>query len=461
MGRASFEPPREGGLAALSWIFAGLSLAWGLWWLAFWPGLVGQDSLAVMLQVEGRPDSSGKALLWYLMVKALYGPTGRVEAAVAVHVLLGAMVYSRILWWCWAQGLRKTFAFVAVFVCLAPPVLYYQTSLYSDGPFATAVAGLLFEAWLVVRRGTASRGALAWLAVLLPMALFFRANGIFMLAILVPLLWGVDRRSRIAIAGLAVAWLLVFGIAGRMNREVDGHGTLYPLALFETVNFLQPRPMGLRTPQSVVTPQTRHILERYQPIPFLVSYYDRDYWDPLVYRAGGPAMLYIEKQDKKALVRQFFCCNVWMNLPAFLSSRVNVFMVAVMAQGGFGLPEHSPILMALTKSRSAPGLEAAAPLRGVLLPVYHWSHSVGWFLWSPLVGVALAAALAVRGWRRRDRLLVLLVAPLGLQLAGIFFFSIAGEYRYLLPFLTATAALAPMLAAERRRQPAALHATGP
>ena len=106
--------------------------------------------------------------------------------------------------------------------------------------------------------------------------------------------------------------------------------------------------------------------------------------------------------------------------------------------------------MALTKARSAPSLDAAKPLRDVLLPLYHWSHSVGWGLWSPLVGIALAAALALRGWQRRDWLLVLLVAPLALQLAGIFFFSIAGEYRYLLPFFTATAALLPMFAFERR-----------
>jgi hypothetical protein len=438
------------GLTPLAGIFTGLALAWGLWWLAVWPGVVGQDGLAVLLQIEGRPIDSRKPMLWYLAVKALYGPTSRVEWVIGPQLLLGALIFSRILWWCWMQGLRRCFAAIALFVCLAPPVLLYQSAMYSDGLFAAGITGLTFEAWLIVRRRAVTPAQLAWLAVLLPLALFFRANGIFMLAIFVPVLWALDRRGRLAVALLVLAWLAAFGIAGRTHRSLDEHGTLYPLALFETVNFLQPRAMGLRGPDDQVTPETRRVLEHHRPIPEIVAYYDPDYWDPLVYRPGGPDLLALSRQDKKAIVREFLCCNLWKNVPDFLASRVNVFMVALLGQGGFPLPAHTPATLAQTRSLPAASLDGIQPLRDALRGFYDWSFSLRWLLWSPLPGIALMLAVAVAGWRRRDWLLVLLVTPLALQLAGIFVFSIAGEYRYLLPFFAAAAALLPMYAWTRR-----------
>lgn len=437
------------GLATPALIFAGLSAAWLLWWLAVWPGVVGQDGLAVLLQIEGRPFDSRKPMLWYLAVQALYQPTARVEWVIGPQLLVAALVFTRILAWCWARGLRRCFAAIALCVCLAPPVLLYESAMYSDGLFAAGIAGLTFEAWLITRRRRVTPAALAWLALLLPLALFFRANGIFMLVILVPVLWALDRRGRLAVSLLVLAWLAAFGVTSRAHRSLDEHGTLYPLAIFETVNFLQPRPMGLRGPDDQVTPETRRILERRRPIPEIVAYYDPDYWDPLVYRPGGPALLDLSRQDKKAIVREFLCCNLWKNVPDFLASRVNVFMVALLAEGGFPPPAHTAATLAQTRSVSAVPPEGIGPLGPALRGLYDWSFSWRSLLWSPLPGIVLVFAVAAAGWRRRDWLLVLLVTPLVLQLGGIFLFSIAGEYRYLLPFFVSAAALLPMYATIR------------
>lgn len=61
------------------------------------------------------------------------------------------------------------------------------------------------------------------------------------------------------------------------------------------------------------------------------------------------------------------------------------------------------------------------------------------------------------GWQRRDVPTLLVTVPMLVQLGGIFFFSIAGEYRYLLPYFVLPLVLLPVLATQRR-QPIALPA---
>ena len=57
------------------------------------------------------------------------------------------------------------------------------------------------------------------------------------------------------------------------------------------------------------------------------------------------------------------------------------------------------------------------------------------------------------GIRKRDVAFLLVSIPMLLQLAGIFVFSIAGEYRYLLHFFTLPLALLPLIVAHKRREP--------
>ena len=72
---------------------------------------------------------------------------------------------------------------------------------------------------------------------------------------------------------------------------------------------------------------------------------------------------------------------------------------------------------------------------------YEFSFSHRWILWSPLPGVLLLLGLLWRAIGQRNRPLLMLSVPLALQLGGIVFFSIAGEYRYVMPFFT----LSPVL----------------
>ncbi|MEO5671216.1 MAG: hypothetical protein ABIR26_11040, partial [Ramlibacter sp.] len=187
-------------------VFSVLALVYGAWLMTFWPGIMGEDSLAILLQIEGRPMKLMKPLVWYLFVKFLYEPHRHMEVAIILQLLLGALVFSRMLAWTWRAHLIKTFFFVLFFVALALPVLYYQSALYPDGVFSLAVTGLVFESWLIVRAKRAGILSLAWLAVLVPFALFFRPNGIFMLVILIPLVVAVPIGDKLKISAIFVAW---------------------------------------------------------------------------------------------------------------------------------------------------------------------------------------------------------------------------------------------------------------
>ncbi|RYG11935.1 MAG: hypothetical protein EON92_09445 [Burkholderiales bacterium] len=368
-------------------------------------------------------------------------------------MLLGAIIFARILAWCWRERMVRSYWFILLAVSLAPPVLYYQAAVYSDGMFCTATAGLVFESWLICRERKASPVALAYLAVLLPFAVFFRSNGIVMLALCIPLFMCLRSRARLAVAAIFLGWAMIATISARVHKP-EGHGSLFPLALFETVNFIQPHAMGLKNYLNAITPETLAALTSKRHISQIIAFRDADYWDPLVHFADGPDLSRMGKAERKVIVRQFFCCNLWNNVPAFLASRVNVFMVAALAQGGFGPFLETPALLARTRSVSQAQPWQLGGVATGLQAAYDWSFSHRWLLWTPFAGIAMMLALMRRGWQRRDRVLILLMAPLAAQLGGIFFFSIAGEYRYLMLFFTGMAALLPIYVATRTPSPA-------
>ena len=437
---------------AFAAVLVPLLVVYGLWLLTCWPGVLGEDSLAIMLQVEGHvPFESGKPVFWYLFINALYGETLRVEFVTGVQLLISAAVFARILSWCWIEGLRKTFWVLLVLVALAPHVIFFQSALYSDGLFAVATTGMLFEIWLVAKRRRISAASLISMLVLLPKALFLRGNGnVLALSALAawPFLSGVDKRK---LALIFIGWIALHAWANH-HFKLRSHGVLYPLALFETVNFLQPKPMNIRLPHLRVTPKTFELLTSTgQSLDKIISSFDRDYWDTLYYHATGP-MLHLTKDAEKALVKEFFRTNLWRNVPAFVSSRVNVFLVSFLGMGGFPGVNGAYLYLPRTSAQSEVTPFNIGQWGKVATAIYDFSFRHRWILWTPLWGILLAFVLLNAALKHKDRTLFWIVAPLLAQLAGIFFFSIAGEYRYLLMFYVSTAALLPMLVMHRKER---------
>ena len=438
-------------------IFGLLAAVYGLWLLTFWPGILGEDSFSILRQVE-QPGvfTSSKPAFWYGFVAAFYRGTQRVEVPIAVQFVFSAIVFARILSWQWAQRLRMVFFVSLLAICAAPQVVFYLGSLNADGIFSAAVTGLLFELWLAARRRRVSGAALVMIALTLPVAVFARSNGLLFLApiaLLLPLLHGT---SRYGLAAVTLAWCGVVAVGTRVHHD-KSQGVLFPLAVFETVNFLQPRPMNLWMLEPPISARTIEVLAAHRPLSNYLAFYDPDYWDSLVFLADGPEVGSMSEQSQHVVVQEFFRYNLWHNIPDFMGSRVNVFLAAATARGGIVSYIYARPVLARLNTRSEFRRFRLDTAERWLTAGYELSFRHRWLLWSPLPGIALLLWVLGVGVRSRNVPNLLVTLTMVLQLGAIFVFSIAAEYRYLLPFYLLPLVLLPMLVLARAEDGARHH----
>ena len=447
-------------------LLALLTSAYGVWLLTFWPGVLGEDSVAILLEVQN-PEAfrSGKTVVWYYFVKLLYGTTGHVEAPIAAALALCAVMFARMLAWYWGQGLYKTLWFALLAIAMAPHMIYFMGTLYPDGLFAVATAALLFEVWLCVQSRSASAASLLMMAIALPFAAFARPNGLVFLAPLVLASLWLDARGRLWVLLITAAWsAVVFG--GNQLHKSTTQETQFPLAAFETAGFLQKRAMNelwalyphmndpwvLQKPK--VSAATIEALSHRGPLEKIQQYRDPAYWDMLVFHPNGPQIGALSDADKQTVVKEFWTYNLWQNLPDFMGSRVNVFLTAALAQGGFPALSYATNVLPRVSSQSTYRLWQWSTLESWLRKVHAKSYAWRWLLWTPWLGFGLLLWALTRGLRRAEAGLLLVSVPMLIQWGGVFVFSIAGEYRYLLPFFTLPLVLLPALAT--RSKPAVL-----
>ena len=453
-------------LARFLTLLAVLVTAYSIWLLTFWPGVLGEDSVAILQEVQN-PEAfrSGKTVVWYYFVKLLYGTTGHVEAPITAALALCAVMFARMLAWYWDQGLYKTLWFALLAIAMAPHMIYFMGTLYPDGLFAVASAALLFEVWLCVQRRSASAGSLLMMAVALPFAAFARPNGwVFLAPLAIATLW-LDARSRRWTLFIAMAWSAVVFGGNRLHKSTTQE-TQFPLAAFETAGFLQKRAMNelwalyphmndpwvLQKPK--VSAATIEALSHRGPLEKIQQYRDPAYWDMLVFHPNGPQIGALSDADKQTVVKEFWTYNLWQNLPDFMGSRVNVFLTAALAQGGFPALSYATNVLPRVSSQSTYRLWQWSTLESLLRKVHAKSYAWRWLLWTPWLGFGLLLWALTRGLRRAEAGLLLVSVPMLIQWGGVFVFSIAGEYRYLLPFFTLPLVLLPALAT--RSKPAVL-----
>lgn len=428
-------------------LFLAISLFYALWLVACWPGVLGQDSLAIMLEVDTQREfQAGKPAFWYLYSKYFYGTWKLVEIPIILQLVVCALVCARILNWMARRKFWKSFAYCFFFVALAPSVVYYASSLYSDGIYAIALAGLLFEVWRCSHNQRLDSVACAMLAITLPFALFSRPNGILNVVALLYLFWVLGKNSRIALLAIALPWCLLAVHANTTYQYRAPIGSVLPLALYETVGFLEARPMGLweRNEPRVSEKTVKALTSSGKSLEHISKYHDHYYWDPLIFFVEGPALLEISKSAKKTIVREFFTYNVWHNFPAFAASRVNIFLYSAFANGGIPGPLNAENILPQTKSASV--FKAySLPTDSFFLDWFDFSTRLRVIFWTPWLGLTLIALGCTRTVQHRRAPGAMVCSIYAMQLAAVFVFSIAGEYRYLLAFFTAPLVLLPML----------------
>lgn len=194
-----------------------------------------------------------------------------------------------------------------------------------------------------------------------------------------------------------------------------------------------------------VTPATiKALTSGGKKIDHIRRYYDHYYWDPLVFFPKGPSLLGLTKQAKDTIIKEFFFYNLWHNFPAFMASRVNIFLYAAFADGGFPGPTNAENILPLTQSKSELKFRDGATHR-ILTKWFDFSFKYRVIFWTPWVGIFLIFAGAFRSWRKKDGSGGLICATFLLHLFAVALFSIAGEYRYLLAFFVAPMVLLPAL----------------
>ena len=309
-------------------IFMAFSYAAWLW--VHWPGVLGNDSAAVFMEINDSSAQffSGKTAIWVWFVKLGLWLTPHVGWLVGIQLLLIATVFTRILAWCWGRGHFKTAVFGVLLIAAAPHMVMFGGTLYPDALFAVAGLGVAFELWRCMRERHVSAYSLFIMATALPFALFARSNGLVWWLPLAYAIWLLRGRGGAKLLVLSGVWgLAAFGAAA--FQAGTSQGAMFPLVLFETVNFLQPHPFeeALEAPVQRTSEETAKTLARYASADELLGAYDRDYWDTLVHTPNSPYLLRMTQADQHVLIREFWRYNVWRNVPAFLSSRVNVFLL--------------------------------------------------------------------------------------------------------------------------------------
>ena len=174
------------------------------------------------------------------------------------------------------------------------------------------------------------------------------------------------------------------------------------------------------------------------------NFYDHYYWDPLIFFSRGPALLDLSKTAKKIIVREFITYNLWHNFPAFAASRVNIFLYSAFADGGIPGPLNSKNI--LPKTQAASIFKAySLPTDSILQDWFEFSVKYRVVLWTPWLGLVLIVVCCARTIQHRQAHGAVVASIYAMQLAAVFVFSIAGEYRYILAFFTAPLALLPVL----------------
>lgn len=431
-----------------------LLLTHSAWYLGVWPGPMGQDGYSLIANInEGAPKYTGKDSAWLLYALATYGLTNRLEAIVIPSIILHIIIFTRIIGWTYLYGHKKTAIFGLIFIGCAPHIINFETSLYPDSIFSLAFIGALFEIWICLKDGKLNIYSIVTFIILIPVAAFFKGNGILIFVPLFYLASRIERRSRWWLISIAIAWTFVVQIGGKINDLGKGHGALQPLVLFETVNFMQSKPMNLWETQHMVTDKTKQIIYRYISQKDIDGLFDRDYWDTLWHQNQDRVKFrHMTKEDNKALRKEFFTYNLWRNIPAFISSRINIFLASALAQGGMVGPGDAQHGLDKVQTRSQYNVFKFELLPNVTKYLFEHSYGLRFLLWSPILGIFLiiyCPALAIQQRNLNDIFITLTLAA---EMAGIFIFSIAAEYRYMLIIFYSPLLLLPLLYQQKRRK---------
>ena len=424
--------------------------SYGYFMASMWPGVLAEDSRAALLYIDGlTPFFPGKTAFWMQFLDLTYNRTKLVEVPVLVMASICVLVLCRIQLYLLDLRRYKSFVFCLVFITLAPHLIVLNLTLMGDGIFAVATIGLFFELYLCCQRRRLTATSTAIIVATAGFALLTRTNGLTALLPLFLTLFYLPQKGKLVLGLIIGAYLAGMVALNKAQGDLKPQGAVFPLVIWETVNFL--RPPAMKTPTSFdrVSPKTIATLEELAPLDLYLRFYDREYWDPLNFAAGGPGVSRFTPAQQKVLTKEFFKRNLPKNLAAFMGSRVHVFFATALAYSGLPWPGYTPVVLPQTSSLSEAWPLAHYSFFKLPEKIFIESFKKRAILWTPFIAIAILGFALVKFSKKIISIEFFISLTFLFQLAGIFFFSIASEYRYISILVYAPLILLPMLTNQR------------
>jgi hypothetical protein len=411
-------------------------LVWGVYFLAFYPGMMSRDSLDQWREVQTFHfddwHPAFDSFAYWVLTRIWFSPA--IICMTQMLVLASVFAYGMVK--LEKRGLPKWgLVGLTLLFSLFPINGFYVNTLFKDVPFAIAVLLLgLFTEEIVASRGAwlaTARHAVA-LAVVLALVWLIRHNGLLTSLVTLGSLAIVYTQYRRQLALITLGCgALVFLVKGPLYSAIHVDGRPYALDILMAHQMSAVLHAGTQP-----TAQEKEVLEHVLPLAQWKEYYNPFQSDSLVFSKGFNYTYLGTEAGRRAYIATW-ASLVPRNLPALLVHQLDVSELAWRPDNQPGSYTYSihPLIDANNQ-----GLETKSvlpPIQTFLLRAYYFSHSVGVLralVYRPALYIYLSLlCVGLSCWLLRDRSYLLVLVPLLTIVGGIMLTVPAQHVRYLYP----------------------------
>lgn len=412
-----------------------------LWLLAFYPGVMTNDSISQWRDAQPFKLSDAHPYLSTVFVSIFKRLFNNPASLALFQILAVAGFFSYTFSFFWKKGVPRALILIMAFLFMfSIPVGLYNVTLWKDVPFSLALITLSFFLATKWQQKSWSKLETTLFFFLLVAAIFFRHNG-FIYAMLVPLILLFATRLKLktkfflSVTIIILTFLLKFSIPSLIGitPSLSGGGFVY----HSSVGFY------VKQPRAPFTEHSSRLLESALPQEELIKAYDPVYANALVWneKLNTGAM---NQKFWEQLSFDFYHYNLAPNIGNFIGDKVAAFVTITN-----GLAYNHGLLIGGEKNVYTKGVNEANEVNvktnpvsvtlnaflGKLLfdvEVNAFSHNVLYkmIIWNAFVPIFMLAVLLIDSFYRKKRHFQIFAIMLLVQFPLLFIFNTSGDWRY-------------------------------
>lgn len=406
-------------------IFLPLFLAYLMWFLAYYPGIMSGDSVNA-LQAVGH-DTNWQPYVHTLFMKVFYR-VGGIQSISLFQVLFVSTGLTLILYSLYRRGVNKVLLGVLYLSLLfSIPIGMLNISLWRDVFFST---GLVFLSYFVsVKISNREWKILDYIVytLLLIIVGYFRHNGIVFLVIFPVIIAIIQKywKALIRLGSISLGIFFVFGLI--LPRALDvspsAPSVLSMLWVYHSeANFYN---------RGLLSPEIRSDMEKIFTKENLARNSERRI-DYLLTSGQFDENLRIYKSTGVEIQKSFFTHDLWVNLDYFLGDRVTIMSGSLLGIGSTVVHGSNTI-----PSNNKLGLQTVPVIprlnRGAfrVLKVIDGLPVVKYFVWANWWGLLVGCVLFVFAILRKNISNFVFTFCILIQVPLLFLLNVADDWRYL------------------------------